>query len=142
MSKEIKQPINHKNLQGKIYTLIRLSPRKHTLQLQLPRHAGQTLSISSTGMSEYLRNEVSPHQFGMRRGKKKKKQILSIQDSVSPSCNAAITVSSSPTFKAPNHSVSIITTTLMARLLTIIIRRLRASTRRLLKKAELNQNNI
>lgn len=83
MSKEIKQPINHKNLQGKIYTLIRLSPRKHTLQLQLPRHAGQTLSISSTGMSEYLRNEVSPHQFGMRRGKKKSKffpyKILSHQ---------------------------------------------------------------
>jgi hypothetical protein len=35
-------------------TFIKLSPCKQTLQLQMPRHAGQTFLTSSIGMSEYL----------------------------------------------------------------------------------------
>ena len=42
-----------KNYQ-RLCTFIKLSPCKQTLQLQMPRHAGQTFRTSSIGMSEYL----------------------------------------------------------------------------------------
>lgn len=44
-------------------TLTKLSACKHILQLQIPRQAGQTWRISSTGMSAYLTDAIHHQAF-------------------------------------------------------------------------------